>query len=44
MPKACAINLDHVQTVSKDKLGSVVTVLSVSRMAEVRSALPTTRG
>jgi mRNA interferase MazF len=39
MPKTCAINLDHVQTVAKDKLGSVITVLPFSRMAEVRSAL-----
>ncbi len=39
MTKTCAINLDHVQTVSKAKLGSVITVLSASRMAEVRSAL-----
>ena len=39
MPRACAVNLDHVQTVSKDKLGGVITVLPVSRMEEVRSAL-----
>ncbi|MBW8873787.1 MAG: type II toxin-antitoxin system PemK/MazF family toxin [Acidobacteria bacterium] len=39
MPKTCAINLDHVQTVAKDKLGSLITVLPVSRMTEVRSAL-----
>jgi len=39
MPRPCAINLDHVQTVSKDKLGGVITVLPASRMEEVRSAL-----
>jgi mRNA interferase MazF len=39
MPRTCAINLDHVQTVSKDKLGSVIAVLPASRMDEVRSAL-----
>lgn len=39
MPRACAVNLDHVQTVSKDKLGGVITVLPASRMEEVRSAL-----
>jgi mRNA interferase MazF len=39
MPKTCAINLDHVQTVAKDKLGSLITVLPASRMTEVRSAL-----
>jgi mRNA interferase MazF len=39
MPRPCAINLDHVQTVSKDKLGAVITVLPLSRMDEVRLAL-----
>jgi mRNA interferase MazF len=39
MLRTCAINLDHVQTVSKDKLGGVITVLPASRMDEVRSAL-----
>ena len=33
------VNLDHLQTVSKDKLGAVITVLPASRMDEVRSAL-----
>lgn len=39
MPKTCAVNLDHVQTVSKEKLGAVITVLPSDRMEEVRSAL-----
>lgn len=39
MPRTCVINLDHVQTVSKDKLGALVTVLPAHRMEEVRSAL-----
>jgi len=39
MPRTCAINLDHLQTVSKDKLGAVITVLPASRMDEVRAAL-----
>jgi mRNA interferase MazF len=39
MSRTCAVNLDHVQTVSKDKLGGVITVLPASRMEEVRSAL-----
>jgi len=39
MPRTCAVNLDHLQTVSKDKLGVVITVLPSSRMDEVRSAL-----
>lgn len=39
MPKTCAINLDHVQTVSKGKLGALITTLSTTRMDQVRSAL-----
>jgi mRNA interferase MazF len=39
MPRACAVNLDHVQTVSRGKLGAVVTTLAPKRMSEVRSAL-----
>jgi mRNA interferase MazF len=39
MPRDCAINLDHVQTVSKSKLGAVITTLGPKRMLEVRSAL-----
>ena len=39
MPRDCAINLDHVQTVAKGKLGSVLTIVSPRRMAEVREAL-----
>lgn len=39
MPSACAINLDHVQTVSKAKIGSVITTLGTEKMTELRSAL-----
>lgn len=39
MPKDCAINLDHVHTVAKAKIGALVTTLRASRMAEVRAAL-----
>ena len=39
MPRDCAINLDHVQTVSRSKLGAVITTLGPKRMLEVRSAL-----
>jgi mRNA interferase MazF len=39
MPRTCAVNLNHLQTVSKDKLGAVITILPSSRMDEVRSAL-----
>jgi mRNA interferase MazF len=39
LPRTCAVNLDHVQTVSRVKVGPVITTLSGQRMHEVRSAL-----
>jgi mRNA interferase MazF len=39
MPRACAVNLDHVQTVAKGKLGPLITTLPMVRMQEVRAAL-----
>jgi mRNA interferase MazF len=39
MPRACAVNLDHIQTVSRGKVEALVTTLRRPRMAEVRAAL-----
>ena len=39
MPRECAVNLDHVQMVSRGKIGALVTRLDNSRMAEVQDAL-----
>ncbi len=39
MPMDCAINLDHIQTVSKGRIGSVITNLSSEKMTELGSAL-----
>ncbi|HWO42994.1 MAG TPA: type II toxin-antitoxin system PemK/MazF family toxin [Candidatus Eisenbacteria bacterium] len=39
MPKDCAINLDHLQTVSKGKIGSLITTLTASKLEEVRPRL-----
>ena len=39
MPRRGAINLDHVQTVSKDRLGGIVATLPAARMVEVHDAL-----
>jgi mRNA interferase MazF len=39
MPKSCAINLDHIQTVSKGKIGPLITTLSSTKVSELRSAL-----
>ena len=39
MQKDCAVNLDHIQTVSKGRIGSLITVLSPKKMIELCSAL-----
>lgn len=39
MPRACAVNLDHVQTVSRGKVGALITTLSERRLKEIRQAL-----
>ena len=39
MPKDCAINLDHIQTVSKDRIGTLITILSKDKLLQVRNAL-----
>ena len=35
----CAVNCDHIQTVSKSRLGALVTTLSAVRMREVSGAV-----
>jgi mRNA interferase MazF len=39
LPRACAINCDHMQTISKGRIGSLIATLSRSRMHEVRDAI-----
>ena len=39
IPTDCVINFDHIQTVSKNNLGSLITVLSPERLNEVREAV-----
>jgi mRNA interferase MazF len=39
MPRECAVNLDHIQTVSKSKIGPLITTLSLTKMSELRSSL-----
>jgi mRNA interferase MazF len=39
LPEPCAVNLDHVQTVARSRIGALVTALSARRMAEIRDAL-----
>ncbi len=35
----CAINLDHIQTVSKGRVGSIITALSAEKLEHVRGAI-----
>ena len=39
MPHDCVINLDHIQTASKAKVGALITSLTRKKMSEVRDAL-----
>ena len=39
MPKDCAVNCDHMQTVSKGKIGSLITTLSSGKMKQVRETI-----
>lgn len=39
MPRACAANVDHLQTVSQAKIGALISTLPSDRMPEVRRAL-----
>ncbi len=39
MPKDCAVNCDHIQTVSKGKIGSRITTLSSEKMDQVHEAI-----
>jgi mRNA interferase MazF len=39
MPRDCAINCDHLQTVSKGKIGPLITSLKPSKMYDVGQAI-----
>jgi mRNA interferase MazF len=39
MHNDCAINCDHLQTVSKSNVGSMITSLSKEKLSEVRDAI-----
>jgi mRNA interferase MazF len=39
MPRDCAINLDHIQTVSKSRLGSLIAALDESKLEQLRKPL-----
>ncbi|MBT8341796.1 MAG: type II toxin-antitoxin system PemK/MazF family toxin [Desulfatitalea sp.] len=39
MPRVCAINCDHLHTVSKGKIGALITCLPPSKMIDVGRAI-----
>jgi len=39
MPKDCAVNCDHLQTVSKGKIGALITALPQTKLLEVGRAI-----
>ena len=39
MPQDCAVNCDHLQTVSKGKIGSLITSLPPAKMVDVGRAI-----
>lgn len=39
MPRDCVINFDHIQTVSKGKIGSLIITLSQDKLEQVREAV-----
>ncbi len=39
MPKDCAINCDHIQTVSKSRLGALITTLSSENGIKLKKAV-----
>jgi mRNA interferase MazF len=39
MPRACAINCDRIQTVSKGKIGALIMMLSAAKLDELKQAV-----
>ena len=39
LPRTCAANLDYVQTVSRTRVGSLITMLRAGRMRQIADAL-----
>jgi mRNA interferase MazF len=39
MPRDCTVNCDHLQTVSKGKIGSLITSLPLGKMVDVGLAI-----
>lgn len=39
MHNNCAINFDHIQTVSKERIGSLITTLSKEKLLQIHNAI-----
>jgi mRNA interferase MazF len=39
VPRPCAVNCDHLQTVLKTKLGAAITALTAEKMIQIRQAI-----
>jgi mRNA interferase MazF len=39
LPTTCAVNCDHLQTISKSKLGALITTLSADKMRRIGRAI-----
>ncbi len=39
MPRECAINFDHIQTVAKGKIGSLITTLHPDKNSKIKKAI-----
>lgn len=39
LPRDCAVNLDHLQTVTKSRIGSLITTLNREQLGKVSEAL-----
>jgi mRNA interferase MazF len=39
LERDCAVNCDHIQTVSKSKLGGIIATLTTTKLNEVRQAI-----
>ena len=39
MPRDCAINLDHIQTVARGRIGPLITTLDTQKMRSLQAAL-----
>lgn len=39
LPRACAVNCDHLQTVAKSKIGALITTVDSEKMSQVTKAI-----